>query len=197
MVGISFNKVAAGLCLFGGLPQLALANEKALEEVRVGVLQHNICISDCTNANKENGPNVQAELVFKSPKILRIIKSPRPYIIASLNTGGTTSYGAIGLNWNVKLGGKFSLEPGFGYAIHNGEKEPPYPRFDERNVTFNEENLLLGSRDQFRTSLSLNRELTEKLSAQITFEHLSHGYIIGGGHNQGLDNLGLRIGYKF
>ena len=198
------HRYLAGLCALGGIAHAALAddtsNRKWLEEARIGLFQHNTCVLECTdsnkNINKEDGPNIEGELVFASPKFLKRLWQPRPYAVASINTAGATSHAGVGLHWNLKLGGKFSLEPGLGYVLHDGAKEVPYPRFDPRNVTFNEENVLYGSRDVFRTSLSLTYDITPKIAAQLTFEHLSHGHIIGSGHNQGLDNLGVRLAWR-
>jgi len=92
----------------------AMAEAQLVEEVRVGGLQHNICVADCKNANKEDGPTVEGELVFASPGVLRYVLSPRPYAIASINTAGDTSYGGVGLLWNFDFAEKWSFEPSLG-----------------------------------------------------------------------------------
>ncbi|KCZ92646.1 acyloxyacyl hydrolase [Hyphomonas johnsonii] len=173
------------------------ASADLLEEVRFGVLQHNICVQDCNNADKEDGPNINGELVFKSPNFLSIIWSPRPYVMGSANTAGNTSFGAVGLTWDWEFADGWSLELGEGYAIHSGELESPFPQGDPRGDAFTEKHVLLGSRDLFRTSFGLNYEFSDSWGGQILYEHLSHGQIIGSGRNQGLDNLGVRVIYKF
>ena len=78
---------------------LSVASQaQTIDEARFGVLHHNICVADCKNANKEDGPTVEGELVFATPDLLRPLLSPRPYLIASLNTAGDTSY--AGLLWH-------------------------------------------------------------------------------------------------
>jgi len=62
---------------------------------------------------------------------------------------------------------------------------------------FQDENLLLGSEDLFRTSLAINRELRDGWGVQFIFEHLSHGQVLGNGRNQGLDEVGVRFTYDF
>ncbi len=178
------------------LPALA-AQAGPVDEVRLGVVQHNICILDCDNADKEGGPNINGEIVFNSPDILDIIWSPRPYLMGSVNTAGDTSFGGAGLHWNWDFADGWSLEPGVGYVIHDGELSFPFPQGDPRNDPISETTVFFGSRDLFRTSLSLNRDFGEKWGAQVMYEHLSHGQILGNGRNQGIDNVGVRVRYSF
>lgn len=186
--------------LTGSLALLALAGRaeaKIVEEVRLGVLQHNICVTNCDNADKEDGPDVEAELVFASPDLLDLIWSPHPFIVASVNTAGNTSYAGVGLAWQWEFAEGWTLEPGVAYVVHDGELEHPYPSGDPRNIPFDESNVYLGSRDLFRTSLALSRNFGENWGAQILFEHLSHGQILGEGRNQGMDNIGVRLFWEF
>lgn len=178
------------------LPALA-AQAGPVDEFRLGVVQHNVCIANCDNANKEDGPNVSGEIVFNSPELLDIIWSPRPYVMASVNTAGDTSFGGAGLHWNWDFAEGWSLEPGVGYVIHDGELNFPFPQGDPRNDPISETTVFFGSRDLFRTSLSLNRDFGEKWGAQVMYEHLSHGQILGSGRNQGVDNIGVRVLYRF
>ncbi len=183
------------LVLSAAFPLPALSGPVA--EARIGLTQHNTCILDCDNANKEDGPNVSAEITWRSPGMLRPLAAPRPYLGASLNTAGDTSLVGAGLVWNVKLAGSWSLEPGLGYFIHNGALTFPFPQGDPRNNPFTSSHVLFGSRDLFRTSLAINHDLSQRWGAQLIFEHYSHGQILGDGRNQGLDNVGVRLRYRF
>lgn len=160
-------------------------------------MAHNVCILDCDNADKEDGPNINGEIVFSSPDFLSLIWSPRPYVMGSVNTAGDTSFGGAGLNWNWDFAEGWSLEPGVGYVVHDGELDFPFPQGDPRNNPISESKVFLGSRDLFRTSLSLNRDLAGPWGVQLMYEHLSHGQILGNGRNQGLDNIGVRVRYAF
>ncbi len=177
------------------LPAMA-AQAGPVDEIRFGVVQHNVCIANCDNADKEDGPNISGEIVFNSPDFLDIIWSPRPYVMGSVNTAGDTSFGGAGLHWNWDFADGWSLEPGVGYVIHDGELTFPFPQGDPRNDPISAETVFFGSRDLFRTSLSLNRDLGEKWGAQVMYEHLSHGQILGSGRNQGIDNIGVRVIYR-
>jgi lipid A 3-O-deacylase len=185
------------ICISAVLAMTGSAFADIVDEARFGVLLHNVCVTDCNNADKESGPNLNGELVFKSPDFLSIILAPRPYVMGSLNTAGNTSYGAAGLLWNFRLTDNLAFEPGVGYAVHDGALESPFPQGDPRGDAFSANHLLHGSRDLFRTSLALNYTFTDRWGGQLMYEHLSHGQIIGSGHNQGLDNVGVRLIYAF
>ncbi|WP_018149010.1 acyloxyacyl hydrolase [Henriciella marina] len=175
----------------------APASAQFIEEARIGVMQHNVCISDCKNADKEDGPNIEGELVFAGPDIFRYIASPRPYIVASYNTAGNTNFGGFGLLWNWDFATGWSLEPSLGYVIHDGANESPFPQGDPRSDAFAQNNIYFGSDDLFRTGLALNRDIGENWGVQFQYEHLSHGQILGDGRNQGVDNIGVRGYWRF
>ena len=173
------------------------AQAQLVEEARVGVLAHNICVTDCKNADKEDGPNLSAELVFASPGVLKWALEPRPFVVVSANLSGETSYGGAGLAWNFDFAENWSFEPSIAYVIHNGDTKNPFRTGTEEARIFGEENLLLGSEDLFRTGFALNRDFGDRWGLQLIFEHLSHGQILGNGRNQGLDSLGVRTYFRF
>jgi lipid A 3-O-deacylase len=187
---------AAGVAAFGAMMALAPQAQAGVDEIHVGVMQHNICVFDCKNADKEDGPNVEFQVSFDSPDFLSWAGSPQPYIMASVNTAGNTSFGGVGLEWRWDFAEGWALEPGVGYVIHDGATENPYLPGTPENTAFSENNLLLGSEDLFRTSIGLTRDFEGPWEAQLFFEHLSHGQIIGDGHNQGVDQIGIRFGYQ-
>lgn len=192
------NHMLKKLSLAVGVMAIAApASAQLVEEGRIGVMQHNVCIANCKNANKEDGPNVEGELVFASPDFLSFVFEPRPYIVASTNTAGDTNFGGFGLLWNWDFADGWSLEPGLGYVIHDGEVDPQFAPGDPAFVELSSRKVFFGSEDLFRTSLALNRDLGERTGLQLQYEHLSHGQIIGNGRNQGIDNVGVRLYWRF
>lgn len=165
--------------------------------VHVGVLYHDVPLANGDSGGIEDAPNVQAEIQFESPKPFRYILDPSIYLMGSLNTRGDTSFGGFGLNWKFHFAKNWAIEPGVGYVVHTGEIDIPFPPGDPRNVEFSSENILFGSRDQFRLTLGLTRHFGPRWAGQLYYEHLSHGQIIGDGRNQGLDSIGLRAAYRF
>ncbi|MGD9816973.1 MAG: acyloxyacyl hydrolase [Hyphomonadaceae bacterium] len=188
---------ALGVAAFGAAVAFAPAAHADIAEIHVGVMAHNICVTDCKNAGKEDGSNVEFQVSFDSPAFLSWAGSPQPYIVASINTAGETSFGGFGLEWRWEFADGWALEPGFGYIIHNGETNNPFPNGSPQAQAFADEHVLLGSEDLFRTSLGLTRDFEGPWEAQLFFEHLSHGQVLGSGRNQGLDQIGIRFGYQF
>jgi lipid A 3-O-deacylase len=188
---------AAGVAAFGAAMMLAPAAQAGIDEVNVGVVAHNICITNCKNANKEDGPNVDFQVSFDSPGFLHWLGSPQPYVMGSVNVAGETSFAAAGLEWRWQFADHWALEPGVGYAVHNGETNNPHPNGSQAAEDFAEEHVLLGSRDLFRTSLGLTYDPGGPWEVGLVYEHLSHGQILGHGRNQGLDEAGIRFGYRF
>jgi hypothetical protein len=166
---------------------------QAIESVRLGVMDHNIRVADGKNADKEGGVNVSAELRWRSPVEVAFLMSPHPYVLVSGNTDGRTSFVAAGLQWDWSVGAGWTIETGFGYALHDGALENPYPPASAEARAFSAGRVLLGSRDLFRSSLALTYPVTPALGVQLLYEHLSHGQILGEGRNQGLDELGVRL----
>lgn len=186
--------------LFAAATAAAIAAPAAsaqIESVRLGVMQHNICVIDCKNADKEDGPNVAAEVRFASPDFLAWAFSPHPYLMASVNTQGNTSYGGAGLEWDFQVAQGWHIEPGFGYVIHDGEINNPFANGTPQSADFAEQHVLLGSRDLFRTSLAVTWDMSDTFALQGIYEHLSHGQILGEGRNQGLDEIGVRAVWRF
>jgi lipid A 3-O-deacylase len=187
----------AGILALGAAMMVAPAAHAGVDEVHVGVMAHNICVTDCKNANKEDGPAVEFQVSFDSPSWLSWAGSPTPFVMASVNVAGDTSFVGVGVDWRWEFADGWALEPGVGYVVHDGETVLPFPSGTPEAAAFTEEHVLLGSRDLFRTSLGLTRELSGPWEAQVFFSHLSHGQILGNGRNQGMDQVGVRVGYRF
>jgi lipid A 3-O-deacylase len=188
---------AAGIAALAAVMALAPSAQAGVDEIHIGVMQHNICIDDCKAANKEEGPNIEFQVSFDSPSFLTWAGSPQPYLVASANTAGDTSFAGFGLEWRWEFAEGWAFEPGVGYVIHDGELDNPYPGGAPEAPVFAAEHVLLGSEDLFRWSLGLTRDVAGPWEVQVLFEHLSHGQVLGTGRNQGLDEIGVRLGYQF
>lgn len=186
-----------GLAAFVAAVVMTPSARAGIAAVHLGVMDHNICVTNCKNADKEGDPNIEGQITFDAPSFLNWAGAPRPYVMGSLNTQGDTSFGGVGLEWRWEFADGWALQPGVGYVVHDGELENPYPNATPEAAAFAEEHVQLGSRDLFRSSLALTRELTDAWEVQILYEHLSHGQIIGSGRNQGMDEIGVRLGYRF
>jgi lipid A 3-O-deacylase len=188
---------AAGVAAFGAALLMAPAANAGVDEVHVGVMAHNICVINCDNADKEDGPNVEFQVSFDSPGFLEWAASPQPYLMVSVNTAGNTSFAGAGLEWRWNFADKWALEPGLGIVAHDGESDNPFANGTQAAEDFSNAHVLLGSDVLFRTSLGLAYDFDGPWEAQVFYEHLSHGQILATGRNQGLDELGIRFGYQF
>jgi lipid A 3-O-deacylase len=128
------------------------------------------------------------DVVF-APTLKVLWGSLRPALGGTVVNGGGTSYGYADARY--ELGGPFGtfVGVGLGLAVHDGPVNPPLVVAEHRDKA-------LGSRALFHVPLELGIALTEKLRVSAYFEHVSNGWI-GTDINEGLDNLGLRIGYRF
>jgi lipid A 3-O-deacylase len=166
-------------------------------EIRAGVQAHDLAVANEGSGGKEDGVNLNIEASFEGPELLRVIARPRPYVMASINSSGDTSFAAAGLAWRGTLKSGIYGEVGVGYAVHDGIVSLPSNPADPRRIELDRTRAILGSRDLFRSHLTIGYNLNERWSAGVMFEHLSHGQILGSGRNEGLDTLGVRIGYRF
>lgn len=188
--------------LFGSTLLMAVAGLIApahakVDEIRIGVV-HNLRLDHGEIVDgKEEGENIEIEIVSSSPDFLNFIGSPRPYLMGSINTDDGVSFGGVGLLWRWEFADGWAFEPGFGYIVHDGEIDNLFPPGTPAAVAFEADHQLLGSRDLFRTSLALEREFGERFAGQLYWEHMSHGQVLDEGRNQGLDYVGIRFLYRF
>ena len=104
----------------------------------------------------------------------------QPYVFGALNTAGATSYAAIGLS--AKFGHSIYIRPGLGIAIHNGSADKFY-RADK---------IAFGSRILFEPEIGVGAKLSDRLSVEASWVHMSHAQLFGR-ENPGIDNLGVRL----
>jgi lipid A 3-O-deacylase len=163
-----------------------------INEIRSGLMQHNVGIVK-KQGGKENGPDLEGQIIFDKIDLLKKIGNPKSMIAINLNSAGETSFAAIGMNWQKEFSQNWIFSPSFGYAIHSGSPlENPYqPWESDARLKFEHEELALGSRDLFWSQIAIGRKISKSTKIYIAYEHLSHGYIIGNGVNQGLDNIGV------
>lgn len=183
----NFAALSGALCLMA-----APAQAQTLEEFRVGLVAHDVV------DHAEDGPQIALEALFKSPDFLAAVGSPRPYVYASLSTQGYTNLFATGLNWTGNLTDRFSVEGAFGISYNDGvddvvDLDPGDPVRIETAAT----RALLGSEWLFQTRLGADYALNDQWAVGVYFEHFSHGQILAEGRNQALDEIGVRIGYRF
>jgi lipid A 3-O-deacylase len=152
-----------------------------MSELRLGLLDHDVSF---LGHGKEGGLDVNAELLFDSPRFLKAVWAPRPHVGVSVNTTGDTSQLYAGLTWTWEPVERLFVDVSLGGAIHNG-------KLDDASGDRKE----LGSRALFRESLSLGYRIDDRNSLSIYFDHESNARLAH--NNEGLNNFGIRWGYRF
>lgn len=108
-----------------------------------------------------------------------------PYVFGALNSRGDTSYAAAGLSW--KFGDRIYVRPGLGIAVHTGStRNTDNP--DNDKIEF-------GSRVLFAPELSIGTRISERMTIEASWIHLSHAQLFGK-QNPGLDSIGARLNWK-
>jgi lipid A 3-O-deacylase len=170
------------------LPAPATAQTRLIDEFKIGGLAHDVTFG---GRHVESGTDVNIEILFTPPDILRWVGSPRPHIGADINTSGNTSQGYFGLTWGIMLiqslfgaGDGVFVNGSLGGAIHDGyiDTAPPGRK-------------RLGSRILFRESAELGYQLTPNTSVSAIVDHISNANL--GSHNAGITSAGARLGFRF
>jgi hypothetical protein len=128
------------------------------------------------------------EVLFRTPEIgaLAWLGSPRPSLGGVLNLGGHESFVHAGLDWHVPLGATpFYLEGGLGVGTHNGYLDNAPPGFHD-----------LGCRVLLHFKYAAGWNLNDHTTVTLQWQHMSN-MVFGCGANQGLNDLGLEVGWKF
>ncbi len=155
-----------------------------LSEIRLGAGRHDSAV---VGRRKENGIDLDAELLFASPAAFDYIWSPRPTLglHANIKHKNNTSQIYGGLTWEW-----WPLEPifinfFFGFSYHNGKTETTDPHIKS-----------LGSLWLFRESLSIGWQTAYGFNISAYLDHASNGMLLAK-TNEGIDTLGIRLGYRF
>jgi lipid A 3-O-deacylase len=158
----------------------ALAGDGIIDEIKLGFLSADTGVG---GTKIEHGLDINGEILL----------APRPDIGFTANTAGGTSFGYIGLNWTADLaknilddhdGVYFSF--GFGGAISNS---------DLSGDNSSDNNKDMGSRALFHLYAELGYDVTRNVNVSVFYEHYSNAGL--GTVNPGMNNLGMRLGYKF
>lgn len=165
------------------LPALVVAAPAAAQEAFVGAYFHEV-ETPLTFPVDESGADIELGYRFAPVESLSFLGKPQPYVFASVNTAGDTSFAGGGLSW--KLGkGPIYVRPGIGLIVHDG----PSKRFDP--VTRRRTDL--GSRLLFKPEIAIGAQVSERLSVEASWVHISHAQLFNSQQNPGIDMMGVRV----
>ncbi len=158
----------------------------AAKEVFVGAYVHEVG-TPLTFAVNESGVDIEIGYRMDPVEALAFLGKPQPYLLASLNTVGDTSFAGGGLSW--KLGkGPVYVRPGIGLIIHDG----PAFRVDQASGTRTD----LGSRVLFEPEIAIGVRLSQRVSLEASWVHISQAQIFNSQQNPGIDMMGARVNWK-
>ncbi len=163
---------------------------QAVDEARFGVTVQGF---GGWSPDFEDGAGINLELLFKAPAFLSVLGSPRPVIGANIATNSnSTSQFYTGFEWTRYFAERFFVNGMLGGVIHNGETDPFDPVLDANRAMMTQ---YLGCRVMFRLGADIGYDISERVSAAVHWSHISNAGLCD--ENEGLDNLGVRIGYRF
>jgi len=154
-----------------------------IHELKIGALAHDVPYM-WSGFNKEPyNVDVNLEVMF-APSIKLWGGSIRPALGATINFDGYTSKAYLDARWQRECANNMFYAVGLGIAVHNGETFTSDPEFKQ-----------LGRRVLFHPHAEIGYRLDGRLSVSLFFEHISNASTAA--KNQGLDTLGIRLGYRF
>ena len=183
--GLVFAALVGAVAL---LPVTAAAQTKIVDELKVGGLAHDVRF---LGRHVEGGADVNVELLFTSPDLLRYIGSPRPHIGADINTSGNTSDGYFGLTWGIMLiqnlfgaGDGVFANGSLGGAVHDGYllTRPAGPQ---------------AAGIAHPVPRKPGTRLPSEPGGQRLRDSRPHLQRQSGAHNAGITSAGARIGFRF
>ena len=110
-----------------------------------------------------------------------------PYVIASINTAGDTSFAGIGISRKFDLGPVY-LRPGVGLVLQNQTGERLDPLTQDR--------IDLGSQVLLEPEIALGTNLSKDVSIEASWSHISHARVFDSEKNPGVDMVGLRLNLR-
>ena len=158
-------------------------------EVKQGILAHD---RGWFGKNREGfGPDYNFELMFKSPNILKKIWSPKPIIgLTQTSTGGSSLYYG-GITWDANITKNWFVTGTTGIAYTNGLKKLP-----QGQVATGDKKIQFGSQWLHRGAIELGWNFYGNDTISLMFSHVSHGSMLSD-KNHGMDEFGIRYGYRF
>jgi lipid A 3-O-deacylase len=177
----------------------AHAGDGIVDEIKLGFLSADTGIG---GQKIEHGLDINGEILFTAPQWFvspgdpewkKILLAPRPDIGFTANTAGGTSFGYIGVVWTANIAedilndhdsAYFSF--GAGGAVNNS---------DLNGDNASDNNKDMGTRFTIHLYAELGYSVTQHVNLSVFYEHYSNAGLAP--DNPGMNNVGMRLGYKF
>jgi hypothetical protein len=195
---------------------VAWAGGASAGEVFGGVYGHNVTfVGDNIGigaVKREDGVDVHIGYRTDSINALWFLGKPQVHAFVSINsrrTGGVikegSDFAAVGFDWPITLfHSPVYIRPGIGLAYTDGpfnlppSNAPNLPAAEtQRRLQLHYGRLDFGDPWQFEPEFALGYHLSHHWSTELSYTHISNGQIFHHGKNEGLDDAGVRLNYKF
>ena len=195
-------KRTIGRALMGAVAALGVAGAAHATDIWAGGYAHGVG----TKQSQEGGADFMIGLQTDRIDALKYIFKPAVHGMVSVNTGLPTDFVAVGFDWPIAILGsaKWYVRPGIGVAYTTGKAdvgsafEPGLTAQErDRRAHIAATRIDFGSSVLFEPELALGYRISDKWRVEASYVHLSNGQILHQGKNQGLDDVGLRLGYRF
>jgi hypothetical protein len=152
-----------------------------ISEIRGGLLAHNVS-HVFGYPSREEGLDGNVEILF-APAGRLLGGAIRPALGGTVSFAGNTNLAYADLRYERETPSGIFFDLGLGAAVHDG---PLDGRGDRK---------ALGSRVLFHVPLELGWRWDRHNSVSLYFEHASNAGLAD--ENEGMDNIGMRYGYRF
>jgi hypothetical protein len=186
-----------GLALIVFFPARSHAENVTYSEFKLGIWDHDVHFL----GGKEDGADINPELIWQSPITddmianapwwLRWTLQPRPTIGGAVNTAGKTDQAYVGATWSWMLLNNI-VNPGDGieFSYFFG------PGFNDGKIkSSSDARKSLGSNVLFREAFELGYQINPTWEVSTYIDHISNGGLAK--ENQSINDVGLRLGYRF
>ncbi len=178
----------------------------ALVEVKGGVVGHDVSDS----GNHPNSIDLNLEFAFANTKpfefgnaALNFVLNPRVIIGGSINVEGDTHQAYVALDWRYQFDSGIFVEASFGAVGHTGTLEQETVACDPRancslpgnRAYVDTGEPSLGFPVLFREHAEVGYRMDSGWSVSVFGAHMSSGGLST--NNDGMEFVGLRVGYTF
>ncbi|XUU61725.1 acyloxyacyl hydrolase [Erythrobacter sp. HA6-11] len=160
---------------------VGMASPAQADEIFTGAYVHGVDTPFSLEVADQDGASFQLGYRFDPVEQVLDIE---PYVIASVNTEGDSSFFGIGISRKFDLGGVY-VRPGVGLVV----QDQSGVQFDP--VTFRRKDL--GSQVLFEPEIAIGARLSEQVSIEASWVHLSHAQLLDSEQNPGVDMFGVRL----
>lgn len=200
--------LAATIAAATALAGIAAPHSARAYDAFVGVYAHDVTfVGDLVGlgaAGREEGADIHVGVRSSRIDALSLIGRPQAHLFGSINTHNTSNFVAAGLDWHIGIVGGLYLRPGIGLAYTDGitllppANAPGLSQAEiKRRTDLYYSRIQFGSHVLFEPELALGYDLNDQWAVEASYTHLSNGQIFHKGKNQGLDDAGVRLVWKF